>query len=226
MPAAEPPVDFDGQPNRYLLRRGNCLWRVHRRRYSARSFRSAAGADVAHGARFDGAPDDPYPHIYTALDEVTALAEILLRNLPPNREGRRAVPRRAVAGRQLSGLTLTRDLSLISLITGQDLAAVGQDHWLVTAQGGEYACTRKWAHWLRGQASWAHGLIWPSLRNGGGMAVMLFGDRCAAEFGTGYDRLLLHEVTDLAVDLDDEAGTGWLNGVLGPFRAAVPGPRN
>ena len=108
-----------------------------------------------------------------------------------------------MAGRQISGLSLTRDLELVSLITGQDLAAVAQDHWLVTANGPQYAQTRGWAHWLRQQAPWAHGFIWPSLRDRGGLAVVLFGDRCAARFGDEYERTMLHEIPELAVDLDD-----------------------
>jgi len=221
MPTAEPPALFDGQPNRYLLGRGTCLWRVHGRPYSGRSFKSMPAAGSVGSARFDGTEDDPYPYYYTALDQNTALAETLLRNLRPDETGMRLVQRKAVSGRQLSGLTLTRDLQLVSLVTGRDLAAVGQDAWLVTASGSSYAQTRKWAHWLRWQAKWAHGFIWESLRNRGGLAVVLFGDRCAADFGVGYERVLLHEVTELTVDLDDEPGATWLNETLKPYRVAV-----
>ncbi|MGH3278214.1 MAG: RES family NAD+ phosphorylase [Trebonia sp.] len=168
MPVAEPPVRFDGQPNQFVLRRGTCLWRVSSRPYSARSFK-ATPADGNTGARFDGSADDPYPYYYSALDEKTALAETLLRNLAPDERGRRLVPLAALAGRQLSGLTLTRDLRLVSLVSGQDLGAVGQDAWLVTGHGADYEYTRKWGHWLRRQAEWAHGFVWESLRNRGGL---------------------------------------------------------
>jgi RES domain len=221
VPVAQPPVHFDGQPNRFLLRRGTCLWRVNSRPYSARSFK-ATPADAAPGARFDGSADDPYPYYYAALDETTSLAETLLRNLVPNEQARRLVPLAALAGRQLSGLTLTRDLNLISLISGQDLAAIGQDAWLVTGHGPDYEHTRKWGHWLRQQAKWAHGFIWESLRNRGGLAVVLFGDRCAADFGPGYERILLHEVTELTVDLDDKDGTTWLREVFKSYRVTIP----
>lgn len=223
MPVADPPARFDGQPNRYVLRRGTCLWRVHGRPYSARSFKSPAGL-LAGGARFDATEADPHPYSYLALDDTTALAETLLRNLRPDETGRRLVLRRAVAGRQLSGLTLTRDLQLVALISGADLAAVGQDAWLVTASGTDYSHTRQWGQWLRSQATWAHGLIWSSLRNPGGMAVVLFGDRCAASFGPGYERALLHEVVELTVDLDIEPGASWLNGILERYRATVAPP--
>jgi hypothetical protein len=173
------------------------------------------------GARFDASEEHPYPFYYSALDAETALAETLLRDLPPGETGMRRLPPLAVAARQLSGLALTRDLVLVSLISGKDLAAVGQDAWLVTAAGRDYLTTRAWGHWLRGHAQWAHGLIWSSFRNPGGLAVMLFGDRCRKDFGPGYERVLLHEVTELAVDLDDEPGTRWLNKTLAPYRAEV-----
>jgi hypothetical protein len=227
VPSAEPPVRFDGQPNLFVLRRGSCLWRVHPRPYSARSFKSApAGAAAAAvGARFDSSADDLYSFYYSALEERTALAETLLRNLAPDERGMRLVPLAALAGRQLSGLTLTRNLNLISLISGEDLAAVGQDAWLVTSQGGDYEHTRKWAHWLRQQAEWAHGFVWGSLRNRGGLAVVLFGDRCAADFGPGFERTLLHEVTELTVGLDEGDGTAWLREVLKNYRVTIPPAR-
>lgn len=225
MPVAEPPARFDGQPKRFLLRRGTCLWRVHRQPYSAWSFKPTL-VGVPATARFDGSADDPYPYYYSAFDDVTALAETLLRNLVPDERGRRLVPLAALAGLQLSGLTLTRDLNLVSLISGQDLAAIGQDAWLVTGHGPDYEDTRKWGHWLRRQAGWAHGIVWESLRNRGGLAVVLFGDRCAADFGAGYERVLLHQVTELDVDLDDKDGTAWLRKVLKDYRVTIPPRRS
>ena len=130
----------------------------------------------------------------------------------------------ALAGRQISGLTLTRDLELVSLLDGEALGAIGQDAWLITASGSEYAQTRAWGHWLRSHANWAHGLIWSSLRDPGRPAVVLFGDRLAAAFGPEYERLLLHEVPELRVPLDDEAGHDWLNGMLAKYRVAVEPP--
>jgi RES domain len=161
---------------------------------------------------------------YVALDEATALAETLLRDLPFDERGMRVLTSSAVTDRRISGLTLTRDLELVSLIDGKDLAAIGQDYWLVVANGAEYAQTRGWGHWLRRQADWAHGFIWSSLRDRGGLAIVLFGDRCAAAFGKDYQRALLHEVPELAVDLDDEPGAEWLNKRLEGWRVAVPYP--
>ena len=185
MPSTSPPPHYDGTPNRYLLGRGTCLWRVHGRKYGARAFKGLPSDSLYGGGRFDATGADSYPFCYAALDETTALAEILLRDRPFDEAGYRTLPRAAVEGRQISGLTLTGDLELVSLISGQDLATVAQDEWLVTVKGHvEYARTRDWGHWLRKEAPWAHGLIWPSLRDRGGLAIILFGDRCASTFGS------------------------------------------
>jgi RES domain len=224
VPLCEPPLHYSGEPTRYPLRRGTVIWRVHQRPYAARAFNSRLAKSLYGGARFDATSSDAYPYYYAALDEETALAETLLRGLPSDQTGHRAVPRSAVECRQISALVVTRDLELVSLITGKDLAAIGQDAWLVTSDPHDYPQTRDWGHWLRAQAKWAHGFVWNSLRDTGRQAIVLFGDRCAADFGTGYERLLLHEVTELGVDLDDAVGATWLNDRFGPYRAGIAPP--
>jgi RES domain len=219
-----PPAYYRGTPSRHVLKRGTCLWRVHSRSYSAPTFKCRPSDGVFGGARFDSTPADVYPYWYAALTETTAVAETLLRDLPFNELGTRALSREAVTGRKISGLTLTRDLDLVSLVSGPDLAAVAQDYWLVTASGNEYAQTRAWAHWLRRQAGWAHGFLWSSLRDPAELAIILFGDRCADAFGRDYETRLLHEIPELTKDLDDKAGAEWLNGLLEPYRVEVPLP--
>jgi hypothetical protein len=219
-----PPGKYTGTPHRYLLVRGSCLWRVHDRKYCAGSFNPVRADPLFGGARFDATETDRYSFYYGALGQETALAETLLRDLPSDERGTRLLTGAALAGRQLSGLTLTRDLELVSLLDGKALGVIGQDAWLVTASGPEYAQTRAWGHWLRGHATWAHGLIWNSLRDPGRPVVVLFGDRLAAAFGPDYERVLLHEVPELAVPLDDEAGHDWLNGMLADYGVAVEPP--
>jgi hypothetical protein len=221
VPNRTPPPYYDGTPHRYSLGRGSCLWRVHDRKYCARSFKGVLADPLFGGARFDATEADRYPFYYGALDQGTALAETLFRDLHPDDRGRRVLTGAALMGRQISGLTLTRDLELVSLINGKDLAAIAQDAWLVTASGPEYAQTRGWGHWLRSQAKWAHGFIWDSLRDRSGLAIVLFGDRLAAAFGKDYERVLLHEVPELAIPLDDAAEAEWLNGLLEEYRVAV-----
>ena len=191
MPLSKPPGGYDGSPNRYLLRRGTCLWRVHTRRYPAPGFNPSLADPLYGGARFDATAADPYPYYYAGLSEETALAETLLRDLLPDERGYRPVPRAAVTGRRLSGLTLTRDLDMVNLVDAEDLAAIGQDAWLVTAPGHDYPQTRDWARGLRGLAPWAHGLIWDSLRGRGGLAVVLFGDRLAVGWAVSESMAML-----------------------------------
>jgi hypothetical protein len=225
MPLPKPPDLYDGTPNRYPLRRGTCLWRVHSHQFSARAFNSTPVDPLFGGARFDATDADPYPYYYAALDEDTALAETLLREPHRDKRGYHAMQRKDVTGRQISGLTLTRHLDLVSLISGEDLAAVAQDASLLTEAGSEYAQTRGTGHWLRSQAKWAHGFIWESQRNRSGLAIVLFGDRCAQDFGIDYEKVLLHEVPELAIDLGAEVGANWLNNQLRRYRVTVPPPR-
>jgi len=224
MPCMKPPPQYQGTPNRYLLTRGSCLWRVHGRKYGPRAFKDQPSGRLYGGGRFDATDADSYPFCYLALDETTALAEALVRDLEFDEYGGRRLPRSAVERRQVSGLTLTRDMDLVSLLSSRDLAAVAQDEWLVTVKGDGYPQTRDWAHWIRRHAPGAHGLIWSSLRDQGEPAIILFGDRCAATFGGNYERTLLHEVPELAVDLDDDAGAEWLNRRLEPYHVAVDYP--
>lgn len=224
MSNAAPPARYDGTPNRYLLRRGTCLWRVHGRCRAPWAFNPCPVDTLFGGARFDATPGHEYPFYYAGLDEETALSEALLRDLDPDDHGVRVLPRAKVKGRRVSGLAITSDLTLVSLISGADLAAVGQDAWLVTAAGAEYAQTRGWAHWLRSQAEWAHGFAWSSLRNMGGTAIILFGDRCVAAFGKDYEQTLLHAIPRLGVDLDDKTGGDWLTERLKAFRVGIAPP--
>ncbi len=224
MANAVPPAKFAGTISTFVLPRGTCLWRVHTREREPWEFNPTAVDALFGGARFDATRDDEYPHYYAGLQEETALCEALLRDLHPDDHGTRLVPRAAVSDRYLSGLAVTEDLPLISLRSGTDLGAIGQDAWLVTAAGSQYAQTRGWAHWLRRQADWAFGLAWPSLRNLSGTAVVLFGDRCAAAFGPGYARTLLHHIPPLTVQLGDKDGADWLAERLRGFGIAVAPP--
>lgn len=221
MPRARPPAHYDGTPHRYVLRRGTPLWRVHPRAYGAWKFNARLSDVLYDGARFDATEADKYPYLYAGLSAVTALAETLLRDVASDERAYRVVPNDKALGRTVSQLTLTQDLYLVSLIDGKDLGAIGQDDWLVGCSTPDYPHTRDWAHWLRRETAWAHGLIWDSKRDRGGLAVVLFGDRLARDFGEDYEQTLPREVTRLAADLGDAAGVKWANERLGPYRAIV-----
>jgi hypothetical protein len=217
MPSDLPPARIHGTPHRTVLPGGTRVWRVHKKAYPGHTFNPVDADEHFGGGRFDSTPSDSYPYFYAAFSEVTALAEVFLRGLPfPNR-GRRVLQRRAVEDRRLSAVELTDELTLLTLVSSADLAAVSQDDWLVQAEAREYAQTRRWAHWLRDQANWAQGFVWQSKRNIPERAVILFGDRCHP--GT------LRPAALPAIDLDDAVGAEWLNNALAPFHVTIRPPR-
>jgi hypothetical protein len=156
-----------------------------------------------------------YPYTYLALDDLTALAETLLRGLS-FRSPRRPVPWVKVSGRELVLLETTATLRLISLVSAADLAAAWQDTWLVHTEASDYGLTRCWGHWLRDSAPATDGLIWRSKRQPDGLAVLLFGDRDAAACLTSgpYPPRAL----------DDPAGLEWLNRRLSLLNTYVAAP--
>lgn len=216
MPHA-PPFDCAGTPSRETVPEATLLWRVHARTRPADRFSSTVEDRYVGGGRFSGTSDCPYPYLYLAFSEETALAETLLRSLPFGGTDRRMVPRAAVSGRRLSAVRTTRPLVLLRLVSTPDLAAVCQDEWLVQAEPRDYRLTRRWACWLRRRNPWAEGFVWQSRRNLGERTVVVFGDRCGAA---------LRASTTLYYDLDDVSGALWLNDRLAAFGAevAVPEP--
>jgi hypothetical protein len=191
---------------------GTRLFRVHRRKRAATAFAPVVARSPFGGGRFDSLPGDEYPFFYAAFNERTALAEVLLRDIPFDEHGFRILPRAAIKTRRLSRIETTVDLTLLSLCSGTDLAAVCQDAWLIHAEQTEYAKTRHWAGWLRRQAPWADGFVWPSKRDVGEQALILFGDRCDPDaLGAAGP----------VVDLDGPSGEKWLNDKLADYRIIV-----
>jgi hypothetical protein len=220
MPAGIPPKGVAAEPRFFPLPAGSMLWTVATTT-SSTPFREAPTEPEMQGARwggrFDPTPDCPYPYCYAALDDLTALCEVLLRDVrmdaPP-----RYLPRQAVAGRALAVLETVRELWLVSLLDGPDLAAARQDAWLVHAEARDFPRTQLWAHWLRDSSApdgaAPAGIVWPSRRQPSGRAVLLFGDRCA----DGVIRSPFGERR-----LDDEAGQAWVNRRLGQLRTRIAG---
>ena len=217
MPFQAPPRRYRGTPLRRVLPATTRLHRVHRRIREATAFSPVVADTLFGGGRFDPTDGEEHAYFYASLTERTALAEVLLRGLPFNDRGTRVIPRAAVKGRRLSGVDVTEDLSLLALTTTAELAAVGQDEWLVQAEPRDYGQTRGWARWLREQAPWAQGLIWSSRRDLGRHTMVLFGDRCLPD--------ILKPAPLPPVDLDDGPGATWLNDTLADFRASVLPPR-
>ncbi|WP_419837506.1 RES family NAD+ phosphorylase [Candidatus Poriferisodalis sp.] len=181
----DPPTQFNGTPNKLPLSAGTPLWRVHREKYPADEFNpNPVAQDLASefaGGRFDSATQDPYPFLYAAADDRTAVAEKLLRDLPVSQFGKREMLSQEVSGLCVSQIDVAAGLELVSLRSGSDLAAIGIDTRLTIGPSTEYPVTREWSAAIREWADWAQGLTWRSGREPDGFAFVFFGDR----IGTG-----------------------------------------
>lgn len=177
-PNQPPPPQFGGTPHRHLLREGTTLTRIHSSSFGAAEFNPTVATHALAGGRFDSTPSDEYAYLYAAEDDAIAVSETMLRDLPIDDCGARMLPEAQLAQLRIARLKATCDLPLVSLRSGRDLAAVGQDAWLTTAPSSEYSSTRRWASAIRGWAPWACGLTWRSHREPDGCAYVLFDDRC------------------------------------------------
>lgn len=217
-PNQPPPPRYTGTPARFLLPAGTTLTRVHSTAFSVTQFNPTLALDD-QGGRFDGTPEDGYAFLYAAEDDATAVSEVLLRDLPADEYGARLLPLARLSQVSISWLRVTVDLELVSLRSGQDLAAVGQDAWLMASPSAEYAMTRQWASAIRGWAPWACGLTWRSYREPEGFAYIFFDDRCPEG--------CFAEVTDgLPVPSGDQslhAGAArlYVEGILASYRVAL-----
>lgn len=217
MPDYLPPPEYSDAPHRYLLPAETMLWRVHPRTKEPTDFTGYHDNRRFQYGRFRGSAADPYASWHGSSDAAAILADILLRavELPP--AGYRTVRRVAVTGQRASALSTAVELPLVSLLSSADLAAVAQDVWLVHADDVHDPMIRRWASWIRAQALWASGFVWPPRRDARHQLVVLFEDRCKPDV---FDPdPIIH------YDLDDERGAEWLNWVLRPYRARINPPR-
>jgi RES domain len=221
MPNEAPPKHARPSPRFFQLPAGSFLWTVASATSPPDSVFRPPPVPLELGGRppsgrFDPTPDCPYPYSYAAFDDLTALCEVLLRDVGYNAP-LRYLPRETVAGRRLILLETLRPLWLIRLLDAADLAAACQDSWLVHAERTDYGITRLWAHWLRdstdpdGSGAPA-GIVWRSKRQPSGRAVLFFGDRC----GDAVIRSPFGERR-----LDDEAGLQWLGRRLSLLRTRL-----
>ena len=216
MPLAPPPAAAQASPNPVPLAAGTRLWRVHKKSRGGADFKPVGSDALFGGGRFDSTAADPYPFLYAAAGQQTALLETLVRSVPFDDKGHRLIRRAAIAGYRISAFSSAQDLTLLSLLSTPDLAAACQDEWLVHASPADYPQTRRWAQWLRSQAPWAQGFAWPSRRDLGRQTVVLFGDRCPGG--------VLRFEPGSSVELDDADGAKWINTHLLPYRISVRPP--
>ncbi len=195
------------------------MTRVHSAQFGVTDFNPTVARHRLRGGRFDATPDDPYGFLYAADDDATAVSEVLLRDLPLDERGARLLPRARLRNLRIGWLATTRDIQLVNLRSGRDLAAIGQDTWLTTGPASDYELTRAWASAIRDWAPWCGGLTWRSHREPEGFAYVLFeermADECLAEVTsgvplTGEDQLL-----------DDGIGRLYVERLLEEYRVAV-----
>lgn len=213
----QPPERFTGTVPTSTLAAGTVLSRVHLTRFTADA-PNPNPADIRFGGgRFDGTDLDPYPFLYAGANDQAALAETLLRDLDPDDTGARFLAKLYWRGRQLSRLETTNDLELVTLCSGTDLGAIGQDTWLTWCGPDDYPQTRAWAQWLRTEAPNAAGVTWLSKREPAVPSFVFFGDRLPLDpFSHSPGPL---DPKDCNFDADD--GFTWLQEAMRSYRVAI-----
>jgi hypothetical protein len=206
----------DVQPEFVTLDAGTPAWRVHHRA-TAGFFNPGPHVEPFGGGRFDSNQAHPYSYSYLGLEPATALTEYLLRAVPFRDNGSRVLPRATVRGRRLITVRTTQPITLLDLCSSKALAGVFADEWLIHCEPADYPRTRAWGHWLRDRVPTAMGFVWPSKRNVGGRAVILFGDRCSDP--------LEWDQAQPVLEMDDPNGVAELNDRLRPYRATIRPPR-
>ncbi|MFF3498558.1 RES family NAD+ phosphorylase [Streptomyces sp. NPDC003247] len=208
----QPPPADGVRPRFTVFPAGTRLWRCCRSEYPATDFNKTEQHVLFGGSRFDGTTEDPYPYLYAARRPTTALAEVLLRSMDFDHDTGHRLVKWAQAGQYtLAEVVTGTDLTLVSLRTEEDLAAVCQTTWLLDSD--DYPQTRYWAQEVRRQAEDAQGLLWLSRRHRPREALVLFGDRCGPE-PLQAEVLACH---DLATD----EGVRVANRLLAPLRAVI-----
>ena len=218
-PNQPPPTSYEGAPQLFPLPTGTRLTRIHSADFDVTGFNPTVARSDLRGGRFDATPGDEYAFLYAAEDDATAVSEVLLRDLPVDERGARLLLRARLSGLRISWLRTTLDMALVSLRSGRDLAAVGQDTWLTSAPAAEYAMTRRWSSAIREWAPRASGLTWRSQREPEGFVYVLFDDRCPDGcFEEVMDRL---PVPPGDQNLDAGAARLYVEEILTAYRVAL-----
>lgn len=218
MPNIPPPEKPPAAPALVSVPAGTRLSRVHSSRFGACQFNPTLADSHWGGGRFDATEADPYGFLYAGADDECAVCEALLRDLPLE-AGSRLLPRVALAGRSLSRLLLSSNVTVVSLSSGKDLARIGQgDNWLVSCPAAEYGFTRRWARAIRSWSPAAEGFVWPSRRDASKVAYVFFEDRLSAKLVDDRNDPLF-EAGGLA--LDSVVGEKYLLTLLAEYRVTL-----
>lgn len=211
MPPHQPPATLPGEPRRQHVAVGTVLWRVHPDHVGA-AVPDPPARSVFGGGRFDAVAPATRGQMYVSPSDATAVLERLLPGLVFGADGRRYLVRKSVEKKRLSALEATRDLTLLRLVSGEDLSAIGQDQWLLTEPN--LGATREWAGWLRERAPWADGIVWQSTVDMPAETMVLF-EQDAAPVGV---------VERLSCELGGAERASWLDSVLDAHGVQVDRP--
>ncbi|OIJ97061.1 RES family NAD+ phosphorylase [Streptomyces monashensis] len=215
-----PMINLELRPRRHVIPAGTELWRVHHSTYAPDQFNPRLADIHFDGGRFEGTVLDPYHSLYLADTPLTALAESVLRSRPFELPvGVRKIPYRTVWQRSLSAVRTRYELTLVSLVTGTDLAAVCQDSTLLEDESN-YAKARRWSSEIRAQTPDAMGLVWESRRNRSQSALVLYHDRFEHGDGRPLEVLAGRGIADLG----SQDGLKRANEILDPLRAEISEP--
>jgi hypothetical protein len=117
------------------------------------------------------------PTMYAADGVDPALSETIFHDLPVS-AGPKHLPRSLLEPRGFARLRIGRPLRLVQL-RGYGLRRVGATHGeLIETGPSHYPATTAWGQAAYDHATGFDGLLWMSRQYAGGIAVMLFGDRC------------------------------------------------
>lgn len=193
---------------------GTELWRIHPDTYAANAVNPTPQPDVPGGARFDSLTGD-YAYTYLGDSPDAAVAETLCRDLPAT--GRpRLVPRKSIAGRVLSHLTVTQPVTVIA-VHGPHLSAIGQDTWLTKSNPVDYVLTRTWAKALFAASPSANGLLYRCRHNEDQFAWMLKTD-------PSHSVHPALEPMGKSIQLESPTGTALIDRILAYYNATLASP--
>lgn len=174
-----PPPEPLPEPNVVPLKAGEVLHRVHARELGGNAFNPCQGGRT----RFAPIRDINgrcVPSLYAGSTLDSAVFETIFHDIPLS-AGLKTVPREAVEKCRHSTLLAGRVLQLASL-RGPDLLKWGvRREELIGCLPTQYGRTALWAQAIHAQFDHVDGMVWTSNLCDPDSAVLLFGDRVAAE---------------------------------------------
>lgn len=154
------------------MTKGTRLFRVHHKKYPATSFNPNSPSSDLDGGRFDCLQVGSPAFLYAGQDESCALAEALLRYVPPL-PATQVLLRVKLKSLRLSEIEVRQDLTLVSL-RGADVRHVGPGVELTKCPADRYPSTRLWAAAIRRWVPGAGGFVWWSRYDEERLAYVLY----------------------------------------------------